>query len=352
MVLLKSITYDSFYALVIFIIFVMSNHQISCVLQISTSESSVYNTSVKELLKNSKRTENLDGEKDCVNLYEDSNETTNSTKCAYRRAHEPNYSCPLNSIYGNGSLELDDENEDEMDDITDILHETSSSNVNVTNASVNSHPQKPPRLTTQPASIIQDTNDIAIAVCATSDFIASTQNTDETLQQYIPSAAVQQATPSGAEHLRFTYDNQALNNHASADNQLCDDTDRQNIETSETSNIGGLNFNDSESKQFDMKKMNDGEIVEKIDAKVSTNQEENKPSKRPTRMYASSSSSNDEEDDDDNVTRISVKSQGDATVKSTTLNGEIVCVQLAPYCKFNEIADEIVTDDEFSERFI
>uniref|UniRef100_A0A914ZKG2 Uncharacterized protein n=1 Tax=Parascaris univalens TaxID=6257 RepID=A0A914ZKG2_PARUN len=56
------------------------------------------------------------------------------------------------------------------------------------------------------------------------------------------------------------------------------------------------------------------------------------PLQRPTRMYASSSSSSDADEEveqDQNVTRLSVKSNGEATIKSTTSNGEVVSVQLA-----------------------
>lgn len=80
------------------------------------------------------------------------------------------------------------------------------------------------------------------------------------------------------------------------------------------------------------------------------------PLQRPTHMYASSSSSSEDEEEvekDQNVTRLSVKSNGDAAIKSTTSNGEVVSVQLAcanDHRKFDDA--EVFTDDEFPERLI
>lgn len=80
------------------------------------------------------------------------------------------------------------------------------------------------------------------------------------------------------------------------------------------------------------------------------------PLQRPTRMYASSSSSSGDEEEtkkEQNVTRLSVKSNGDAAVNSTTASGEVVSVQLASpnvHSKFGDAG--VFTDDEFPERLI
>ncbi|KHN83159.1 hypothetical protein Tcan_15922 [Toxocara canis] len=305
------------------------------------------------------------------------------------------------------------DNASDMEDITEILFETPSSQTHLHNASAKLPPQKLLKVGTQPQDVATETvaaqsaqNNYAEAfmanVCAVTGIDSSEDESDtddeletdrrrnsniayvelnpveldERLQQRIvaqKATTFRNSLDSEDENSTISDSNRRfainplqkstavmhINQTVNLDDGLDDDTDRA------TNSLGKSEIVDADFASGQSQQLRSANTTEKHDAEkngylLNGKVQEGKsttPLHRPTRMYAISSSSSEEEDvieKNDNITRLSVKSNGDATIKSRTLNGEIVRVQLAAYTNEHRKFDDgqMFTDDEFSERLV